>query len=696
MTERQQIIERVRRRVTRKKSNVEFLISQITKLIQHDAAVITVVSAKLSELTEECKAFATFWDEQPIEDTEGDVAADFEELDNEVFSFIRQIKDTEQKVQLKLFDLIKADKLTPAATPQHNPKTVQLRLPKIELAKFTGHFNKWQSWWLLFEAHVHRNNDVPKVTKFQYLISSLQGTAADIANNYSANDEGYDAAIVALHEFYGNVNKQKSVAVERLIHLKEPSYSYASVLAFKLAIQGVINDLNYLQINVTGDAEPFVKQLIIMKMPATLKQRVYTESKNLYPSVGEMLVALATILERNDFTTTNKPKDESTGKQKWWQPYQPKSQQGKPNTYRQTQSSVEVKGSQGPRYPCIYCGQNDHQSADCAIVSTEVDRLTKLKNQGRCVKCCREGHTAKNCTTKLNPCYRCQQNHHTWRHPYQTVTASSSQITTNSLGSHSANKLNSVALPTALVTVKRGKRSQRVRAFFDQGSQRTFISQKLVDQLNITVIGQVELELAGFNMTKPKRLYSAVNANVLMGGKYYRFPAVVLDNLKTHIHTPGLTSTAKHLKKRGVRLADKFKMDIVGEVDLLVGSDNYYKVVNGQTRVDGINLLQTPAGYMVAGPIKGVSYSTPESVQNVTVCKMGCAYDPLIDRQSCWSDDDQLTQATKLWDLDIIGIQESEIAVEDSTAQDEYIRAVEYDGEKYWVNLPFNPFSPGD
>ena len=44
----------------------------------------------------------------------------------------------------------------------------RVKLPKIELEKFSGDPKRWQSWWDCFESVIH-NNDLSNIDKFNYL-----------------------------------------------------------------------------------------------------------------------------------------------------------------------------------------------------------------------------------------------------------------------------------------------------------------------------------------------------------------------------------------------------------------------------------------------------------------------------------------------------------------------------------------------
>jgi len=47
---------------------------------------------------------------------------------------------------------------------------------------------------------------------------------------------------------------------------------------------------------------------------------------------------------------------------------------------------------------------------------------------------------------------------------------------------------------------------------------------------------------------------------------------------KTQIHIHGLQPVAKNVGQK-VKLADKFQSNIVGDIDMLIGSDHYHKFV---------------------------------------------------------------------------------------------------------------------
>nr|XP_050033481.1 uncharacterized protein LOC126530077 [Dermacentor andersoni] len=53
------------------------------------------------------------------------------------------------------------------------PLSATTKLPKLEIAKFSGDLRSWQKFWNQFESTIHKNSTLPAIAKFQYLTSYL-------------------------------------------------------------------------------------------------------------------------------------------------------------------------------------------------------------------------------------------------------------------------------------------------------------------------------------------------------------------------------------------------------------------------------------------------------------------------------------------------------------------------------------------
>lgn len=89
----------------------------------------------------------------------------------------------------------------PPATSQ--PLSATTKLPKLEIAKFSGDLRSWQKFWNQFESTIHKNSTLPAIAKFQYLTSYLTGKAAAAIEGLPISDRNYDIAVKTLIERFG-------------------------------------------------------------------------------------------------------------------------------------------------------------------------------------------------------------------------------------------------------------------------------------------------------------------------------------------------------------------------------------------------------------------------------------------------------------------------------------------------------------
>jgi len=74
----------------------------------------------------------------------------------------------------------------------------------LSLPKFRGDVKNWPAFWDSFQSAIHNNNDIPKVDKFNYLNSLLEGPAFKTIQGFTLTGTNYDAAIEMLQERFGD------------------------------------------------------------------------------------------------------------------------------------------------------------------------------------------------------------------------------------------------------------------------------------------------------------------------------------------------------------------------------------------------------------------------------------------------------------------------------------------------------------
>ncbi|UYV75710.1 hypothetical protein LAZ67_13001071 [Cordylochernes scorpioides] len=95
-----------------------------------------------------------------------------------------------------------------------------VKLPKIELKKFTGEIKDWLGWWAQFNK-IHVDPTLEDSDKFQYLVQSKSpGTrASKLVNSYPLTAENYPKVIETLTERFGRPELLQQVYVRDLIRL---------------------------------------------------------------------------------------------------------------------------------------------------------------------------------------------------------------------------------------------------------------------------------------------------------------------------------------------------------------------------------------------------------------------------------------------------------------------------------------------
>ena len=88
-------------------------------------------------------------------------------------------------------------------------------------------------FWDLYKSTVHENDGIPKVEKFCYLKSLLEGTTARAIQGLTLSVLNYDSAVAILREKFGKPQAIITAHVEELLKVpnceSDRSYSLRSV-----------------------------------------------------------------------------------------------------------------------------------------------------------------------------------------------------------------------------------------------------------------------------------------------------------------------------------------------------------------------------------------------------------------------------------------------------------------------------------
>ena len=581
-----------------------------------------------------------------------------------------------------------------------------VKLPPVSLIKFDGDLAEWPTFWANFKSLVHDNSDLAKSTKFAHLRDCLKAEAFEVIRYYPCDDASYDVAIKKLQDAYSNEEALKEHLVYKLLDLSSPKYTVSDMNTFVHTYESLISSLKNLQSNL-DDSEWLINKVIARKIPKEVRTYLELKHQKIYFQLNEITLGLYECIKKlrancEDENPTSishedmklyKVRDSNSSSQiskfqkpklniKSNLPSKSKVTETKHRSEATINATVQtLQHSQRDKiYSCVFCGEH-HYSSICTEYTSIKARQSRLMLLERCTRCLKKGHKSNVCDTQLWDCRKCKTPHHNAMCPKrlnskpevtesQTVSSSSS---ISSIGTCS------VALATATATLYSGETSKPVRVFFDQGAQCTIIRKDLVNKIGLNPVRHQNIAVSGLLQDADTKQYQIVQFSLRIGNRKRTIYAIVMDRAVAPFKVPGLVATYNALKRKGVRLADRsIHQDVVDNVDITIGGCYYSEYVMGIVKIHGVDLCKTPGGYMIYGRLNQTDITSVVS-NEVTANFMipETMEDP--------------PPVEKLWNLDVIGIDPSKNKPEDDITYEQFLSDISYDGQQYWVRLPWKP-----
>ncbi|XP_018376531.1 PREDICTED: uncharacterized protein LOC108769820 [Trachymyrmex cornetzi] len=359
-----------------------------------------------------------------------------------------------------------------------------IKLPKLDLPKFSGKYDEWFPFFDTFKSLIHANAALSDIQRLQYLRASLTGDAAKLIIALEISSANYEVAWNPLKERYDNkraivhshvkaimelpsMAKEKNIAklrqiadgATRHLHalqaLKRPTAHWDDLLIYILS-----NKLDTLtsrewQLSLTGSELPTLKQFI------------------------EFLAHRCQTLE----TSSKSPAVSSKGA----------------GARAQSQSSARQQSCVAAvRTKCSFC-KGSHLIYHCQnfLALPVPQRITEIRKRKACANCLRStDHVSNKCPS--GNCKLCKSKHNTLLHLAAAMPAKpdGSEVHDRATG-----ELSPASSPAALVTNNTtapardcimlstavvwacdswGSRKS-CRVLLDAGSQANFVSRRLIE-----------------------------------------------------------------------------------------------------------------------------------------------------------------------------------------------------------------------
>ncbi|GBP95433.1 hypothetical protein EVAR_68848_1 [Eumeta japonica] len=559
----------------------------------------------------------------------------------------------------------------------------QVKVPPCDTDNFYGGYEEWPSFRDMFTAVYIDNPRIPPVQKLYYLRLKVQGQASGIIRKYKLCSENFQLAWNALKERYENQRILVENQIKILLNLKPIDFESSKSLQ---ALQSTINDC-LAAINAqdvpTAQWDPFIIILCASKLPLetlSLWEQSLESHRTLvkWEKMDAFLSHRCEVVERLEFRNNElRPQTPKLGKV----------------------SKTGYSRAETAQYLCVICKSN-HPLRNCPqFLKFDPQKRNKIvSNNNICINCLAYTHVKKDCPSKFS-CSHCKKDHHSLLHffqfpNHQTSTSFKDQRpetsaqgrergalpTANHIAcSDKESSQRNILLPTAIVQLRHQGEDFNARAFIDQGSEKTFISKNLQQQLMLPtesktfqihgIGGQI---VAQSNAVCHLTLYSKSHS------RYIEVQAIVVPKITRMLPSCVISKSDIPLTElKTLQLADPdfYKP---GHVDLLIGSNILPQILLDGVRTVSLSLMAqfTIFGWIISGPIQNISTAS----FSIGVTEVNS--DALND------------QLKKFWEQEEVPTQRP-VSEEDKYCEALFQRTTFRNSEgRYVVKLPFKPEYP--
>lgn len=472
----------------------------------------------------------------------------------------------------------------------NNSPINNVKLPTIELPKFSGDFRNWLDFHDSFDSMIIKNQSLNEIQKFHYLKAAVSGNAANVISSLPVSNDNFILAWKLICERYENKRLLIHSHIKAIFDL--PKLNKESWQNLRQLTDGVSSNLRSLKSlgEPTEHWDSLINFIIINKLDSN-SERDWESLKNESHKLNELLTFLtdrASVLESRSF----------------------KNSGNECNSKKQTKSFVSTQ------IKCQFC-HNSHKIVNCSefLKLNIKQRGEEVKRLKLCLNCLHSGHMSRGCV--YGKCQKCSMKHHTLLHidnksqissstPQAPIEAHEAPIT--SLTSNFAD--NQILLSTVSVQVQDLHGNLHMcKAVLDSGSQSNFISEELCQRLGIEK-QNIDLAVSGIGQVNS---FINFKCSVKLEAVHAKFslsiPCLVVREICNLLPSHQVDITSLQIPSN-LRLADP-TFHTPSKIDILIGSSCFWEILSvGQIRLgNSMPILQkTRFGWIVSGPLP-LSYS---------------------------------------------------------------------------------------
>lgn len=647
-------------------------------------------------------------------ETEEDLIADIETAD----SYVTESNSAIARAQRRLDELREADSqrareneakrdgdLSSFSSPLRPFQGENVNLPRIEIAKFSGEYSEWNTFFDTFSALVDSTN-MANITKFTYLQSYLTGDAKKAIEGLTLSSVNYQVALEILKERYGRKEIIIFGHVQNLLGID-----------FQTArdVKGLWKVFNELQINircldsleVSGEQYGLIlTPMIVSRLTQDLRTMWARKSSGKEGDLAFLMEFLKQELENRDRSLcfgkgTNDNKCSPTNEPKSQFRYSSKHRHATRSTataFPAVAMTGETKEERNVRVranvrvsECEFCG-GLHGTERCKQVrEMDLDEVrNKIKMNKMCFVCFRKGHFASRCYSHCKLCGRkhnelfCRQREKTsgYMPSHNNETNVKGSMREGDASNVSFCQSGVIGKTTVLQTTKLRVNGEPVTVMFDSGSDRSFITKKAVLKTKPSFHCREELSVTTFESNKPsnvkQRNIFSVPFMKEKGGKEQLLLTEV-DNISSVMFRPAIPcEILSNFDK--CYFAEELQDSDEVEIDILIGQDYLCKLLKFDNCIGCSGLV---AQQTVMGPwILSGFYSNQTGTEDMVKSKRSS------HQFLCLTDFPQ-NSFRKLWDLEYLECPHEKEGQIKSKVLQEFSENTTFEEKRYKVALPW-------
>ncbi|UYV61231.1 hypothetical protein LAZ67_1003984 [Cordylochernes scorpioides] len=509
------------------------------------------------------------------------------------------------------------------------------RLPKLEFKKFGGEPREWITFWSQFST-IDRDPQMPPETKFQYLFQATaeNSEAREAVESFPPSADNYPKVIEYIKSRFGEDEMLVEIYVRDLLQNVLQNVRAEGKMSVVKLYDRLETQLRALE--TLGVARDKFAAMLYPLVESALPEdtlRVWERSQHTVSGRGvqdkltQLMTFLKTEVKGESRVNMAKAAFKIDNNQDVKDDRSNRKSLSKKNTGSKMPTATDLANTTQMRNNCIFCGKG-HPSQECYSGQRMhlPEKKDRAKGKNVCFWCLLPGHGFKKCRIKprcpvcggkhypiMCPTLEAQKTSHLQKAELKASRESpaTEQETANQLTSTTVNNatVGGVYLQTLIVKISGPKGRHNVRVLLDCGSQRSYISKRMVDALGLKRVQQVTLthNLFGGGEIRQKK-HNVYKVNVSSLNSEYMDDLKFLDQevICGHISQVRDDTILNELKARGINLTDICQGEEIS-IHMLIGSDLLSGILTGRMQIlqSGVVATETKLGWTVMGPAIG-------------------------------------------------------------------------------------------